>query len=168
VIFSWLVVTTVESRDRQRPPARRPACRAAAKRSTLLTPMLRRALRATLFAGLVLALWTFARPASAMPAALCDDRGASAIAPAPALEAPEDALRRPRFAPSCGDHDLPFFAAVSRAHPRLATPPPGGDKALPVLLVHSAATCAEVLEPPASEVSTSHGVRSRIDRPPRA
>ena len=44
--------------------------------------MFRGALRFAISVGLMLALWTVSRPAAAaMPAGVCDDRGASAIAP---------------------------------------------------------------------------------------
>jgi hypothetical protein len=138
-------------------------------------PMLRRVLRAALFAGVVVLVWTFARSASAavpaeQRAPFCDDRGASAIAPPPTIESPSDVLERVRaanarcvvldddgivgraFAPAPRAFHPPASASVHalwRAAPTV-TPPTGTDLATD--------------EPPAP---VAVEVRLRIERPPR-
>src|SRR5947209_17163186 len=95
----------------------RSACLAASGRSTVRGSMARVVLRAVLFGSVVLALWSLARPASAAIAPLCDDRGASAIAPPPLLQAPDDAhneaIERAHVAPSCTRGDLPLGASIA-------------------------------------------------------
>ncbi|MDP9036135.1 MAG: hypothetical protein M3O50_15140 [Myxococcota bacterium] len=129
--------------------------------------MLRRVLRTVLFAGVALALWSMARPAAAMPAPLCDDRGASAIAPPPTLQAPADAIRRTLVALPCAQGGRPLVAAVTPTHPRPAASAPDGDKALPIATLLYGASPAELLPGLMRQVRACHGVRSRVDRPPR-
>jgi hypothetical protein len=130
--------------------------------------MIRGVLRAALFASLVLTLWTFARPAAAMPAGLCDDRGATAIAPPPSLEAPDEAIARARApASSCPCEGSEARAAIGPAHHRAPSPSPSAQSALPFSSV--------VLAPPAEHRLASapvvdrpgRGVHSRVERPPR-
>ena len=62
--------------------------------------MVTRVFRTAIFAGVMLALWTLGRPAHAATLApFCDDRGATALAPPPALEAPDEAVRQGRRPP---------------------------------------------------------------------
>src|SRR5579859_2664378 len=73
----------------------------------------RAALRAALFASVMFAIWSFSRSAAA-GAALCDDRGASATAEPPALEAPGEAIQRARLGPRCPTRgDLPLASSVA-------------------------------------------------------
>jgi hypothetical protein len=124
-------------------------------------------LRATLFASLVLALWTVVRSALAMPAGVCDDRGASAIAPAPSFEAPDVAIRRARAAASCGDREPNVRARIVPAH-RVFAPAYGG-------LHYALSVSSFPFAPEAGERQQlgSHvnrplpGVRWRVERPPR-
>ena len=130
--------------------------------------MLRRTLRAVLFAIVTIALWTVARPAHAMPAPFCDDRGATAIAEPPLLVAPEIAVHRAIAAASCDAEDLVLGAAVapgqgdapaSAAQSEPAVPP-----AAPVVApaeCSSASVATDVLP-------VADGVRSELERPPRA
>ena len=124
--------------------------------------------RAVIFVGLTLALWALARPAHAMPAGLCDDRGATAVAPPPTLEPPESALERARGAVSCADRgEGPLLATVAppghRAQPRVDR----GEGALPVVPVTIACAVGEVLPEVPLLPSTGALVRFRVERPPR-
>jgi hypothetical protein len=115
----------------------------------------------------VLALWTLARPALAMPAGLCDDRGASAIAPAPALEAPEIAIRRARVPTVCEGADLPVRATIAPAHRLLVQTLGSADQALPVSrasLRGPVGDCAQLV--PCATPSCRE-IRCRVERPPR-
>jgi len=130
--------------------------------------MLRRALRAVLFAIVTIALWTVARSAQAMPAGFCDDRGASAIAPDPLLEAPDVAIQRARLAPVCDGEEVQLGAAVAPGH---AQPILSSATADPALLVATpavppASACARSFVPVAEP--RADGITSTLDRPPRA
>jgi len=127
--------------------------------------VVRGVLWAALFTSLVVALSAFARPAFAMPAGFCDDRGASAIAPAPALQGPDQAFRR---APaSCVNDELSAFASVQRAHRCGSGPSVGPAHALiPVRLVVAPAR-TESIELSFAPASPHRGVRWRVERPPR-
>ncbi|HXX65772.1 MAG TPA: hypothetical protein VEK07_01225, partial [Polyangiaceae bacterium] len=127
---------------------------------------LHRSFRAVLFAALTVALWTLARPASASDAPFCDDRGASAIAAPPALDASDVAVARARACPSGGD-DTSYLAAVGRARGRLPWSVQGADATAvqPRALEWAAASCRESRDIRCI-TGRSAGVRSRIDRPP--
>ena len=130
--------------------------------------MVVKALRVALFSGLMVALWSFVHPAfAATLAPFCDDRGATALAPPPALEPTDEAVRR-AAAPSA-DGDGPSFAVVLRsAHraPRITlvdVSPASASRFAPGVLPPPAeprAFEARDLLPPA-------GVRFRVERPPR-
>jgi hypothetical protein len=126
-----------------------------------------RILRAVVFASLLLATWTLARPAHASPLApFCDDRGATALAPAPALETPDEAIRRAKTSPCDGDEPL-FGLAVGPAHRALAPPLGHVESAQPVkpsLFVPLGGTSIDFAER-ASLMPL--GVRGRVERPPR-
>lgn len=132
-----------------------------------IAPMLRRVVRAALFASFVIALWTFGRPALAMPAGLCDDRGASAIAPPPALEAPDDAIQRARLPALCTGAELPIRATIAPAH--RGSPAPSADAvyALAPRTEPVAAAQGEELEAVPVANRFSRGFHWRIERPPR-
>jgi hypothetical protein len=129
--------------------------------------MLRRVLRAVLFAIVTIALWTVARPAQAMPAPFCDDRGATAIAPEPLLEAPDVAIQRAHVAPVCDGEEIQLGAAVApgHAHPILTSSP--ADPALPpgILAVLPPSGSLRSFVPAARPCAD--GVTSTLDRPPR-
>ncbi|HEY8040131.1 MAG TPA: hypothetical protein VIF15_10075 [Polyangiaceae bacterium] len=130
-------------------------------------PRLRRALRATLFAAVVLAMWTLSRPALAASAPLCDDRGASGMAPPPSLEAPDVAVQRARTPPSCDGLSAPLTATLTHTHHGLFASAAAAEHAVPVARTLLAPPGAELLEvaPPAAR--PRQGVRWRIERPPR-
>ena len=126
--------------------------------------VLHRLLLAALMTNLAVALSVWAHPALAMPAGFCDDRAASAIAPAPALQPPNQVLRQ---APaSCAD-ELPALASIAPAHRVIvrssAEAPPA---LLPVCPTLPSAQSSR-LELAFALVSPAHGVRWRVERPPR-
>lgn len=132
--------------------------------------MLRGVLRAALSVGLMLALWTFARPAAAMPAGFCDDRGATSIAPPPALEAPDEAIERTRAPVTCFGDALEGRVAISPAHAGIASFGSDAGSALTARAVTIAAPpapCADASSFFAVEASPPYGVRVRVERPPR-
>lgn len=130
-------------------------------------PRLHRVLRALLLASVALAVWTLARPAMAAPAPLCDDRGATMLAPAPALEAPDVAVQRVHATATCPAGDLPLGAAVAPAHQAPPPPPQGGEPVLPQTSLAVAAPAGEELDMPTADVPPPEGVRWRVERPPR-
>jgi len=130
-----------------------------------------RALRVALVVSVVLTTWTLTRPAWAAQAAplfapFCDDRGATAIALPPSLEASAEMITRGRSA-SCDRDPLSVFASIAPARARFAVRPALAQPASPV-----AAPC---LTPPtslrgglpAATADPHRGVRFRIERPPR-
>jgi hypothetical protein len=126
----------------------------------------RRILRATLFASFALALWAFARPARASSAPFCDDRGASASAMPPALDAPDEALARARSCPAGGD-ELSLFVTIARTHPAFAQGLEGLDGVVPargVVLPRLAGAAFDCAPP----IRLARGdATSRVERPPR-
>jgi hypothetical protein len=130
--------------------------------------MVRAFVRAVLFGSVFLALWTLARPAAAAVAPLCDDRGASAVADPPPLEAPDVAIERARATCSTTQSDLPFGARIAPAHknaPRFSPPP---DPVVPAAALRVAPATGEEPEPAVVVARPCEGVRSRVERPPRA
>jgi hypothetical protein len=133
--------------------------------------MVRRLLRAALFAGVVLLVWTVSRSASAAisdHAPFCDDRGASALAPAPALESPSDVIDRVRAASSCTLNDIDAIGrAFAPSHRSFETP---ASSYVPALW-RAAPT---VTAPPGEDLAldgpvtpTPIEVHFRVERPPR-
>jgi hypothetical protein len=126
-----------------------------------------RILRAMVFASLLLATWTLARPAHAFSLApFCDDRGATALAPAPALQTPDEAIRRAKT-PACEGDELIFGLAVGPAHRALAQPVDHVESAQPVkpsVLVPLDGTSIDFAER-ASLMQLA--ARGRVERPPR-
>ncbi|HEY3821992.1 MAG TPA: hypothetical protein VGL81_32725 [Polyangiaceae bacterium] len=129
--------------------------------------MLRRALRCVLVSSLALVVWTFARPARAMPAPFCDDRGASGIAATPALEASDVAVQRARTTPPCPDEDLPIGVAVTRGRVPTAPPVLSTEPALPATVAFQVVPAGSMLDRSFAVESSRDGERSRIERPPR-
>jgi hypothetical protein len=116
----------------------------------------------------MLALWTLGRPAHAAGLApFCDDRGATALAAPPALEAPDIAVRR-SAAPPCDDDSPILGFALCPAHRILrsfsADATPATVAAQPHLLPPS---LAEPTAFGAGKAPPEAGVRYRVERPPR-
>ncbi len=132
-----------------------------------MRPMLRRALRSLLFTIVTVVLWTVARPAMAMPAPFCDDRGATAIAPEPLLEAPDVAVQRARLAPSCELDDCTLGEAVAPGHAPTPVPPSSAEPALlPAAPAVAPASSSTLTLLPAAQ-PRADGVSSTLERPPR-
>jgi hypothetical protein len=129
---------------------------------------LARVIRALLFAGVCLAMLAVVRPARAALAPLCDDRGASAVAPPPLLESPEDVLARAAATP-CERDALSPLSTLRTSHAHDAPAPPDDAPALPVcgprLPERAASNRPAPLDMPGHARSA---MRSRVDRPPRA
>jgi hypothetical protein len=130
-------------------------------------PMVGRALRAALFAALVLALWTLARPVHAASAPFCDDRGATALAAPPALDAPDEAIRR-ALALSCGHEKVEFGLAVRTQHRTAAPPSDDAERGWQSPATRPGPAESEPLVSAPVPASPCVGVRARVERPPRA
>jgi hypothetical protein len=131
--------------------------------------MVIRALRAALFASIVLAVWSFARPARAASLApFCDDRGATALASPPALEAPEEAVQR-AAAPPCDLFEDTSVYALAFDHGQRPGPSasPGAESALAAHAIVVAPPASQPIAFVLSETSPPYGVRYRVERPPR-
>jgi hypothetical protein len=130
--------------------------------------MLRRVLRAVLFAIVTVALWTVARPANAAVAPMCDDRGASMIASPPTLQAPDAVLAQAATSHACDGEDFLDGRAVAPGHAPRVVPASQGDPALvPVTpMVPPPAVLGAARAWDSSWIDPS-GVRSRVERPPR-
>jgi hypothetical protein len=130
--------------------------------------MLRRALRFALFAIVTVAIWTLSRPAFAMPAPLCDDRGATSLAPPPTLQAPELAvLRAPTPLPCDEDAGLAAGPTLASGHGQHQVPAPQGDPAVVTCAAPLVSSVGEPMALPPPAAPSSEGVHYRIERPPR-
>ncbi len=120
------------------------------------------------FAATMLVVLTLARPAHAATAPFCDDRGATALAAPPALEAPGEAIRRARVT-SC-NRNLDFDVLMASLSPWHGKAGATADDPGPVGLIAAlAAAPSESMplvasEPPARPCVGAHG---RVERPPR-
>jgi hypothetical protein len=116
----------------------------------------------------MLALWTVSRPAAAaVPAGLCDDRGASAVAPPPALEAPDEAIQRARAAAPCGG-DVESRVAVSPGHRGISVAESDAPSALPAQPLVWLAPHSAVIPRAEPAERRGLGVHWRVERPPRS
>ena len=129
--------------------------------------MASRLLRAAIAASLALALFVLARPARAASAPFCDDRGASAIAAPPVLEAPDDAIRRATHV-ACEGEERDLDASIGAGHGApvrtLVAPEPAVAPMRALLAVPAGDLLPVQL---AGEAPPSQGVGFRVERPPR-
>ena len=126
--------------------------------------MLRRWARIVVFGATVATLWLIALPAMAS-GPICDDRGATVIAPSPMLIVPEQSL----IASDVDDCDASSQQASVHRHRVPAEPIvfSASDAALPT-------SALRVFAPTGGEArwfvdrdAPSIGVRTRVERPPR-
>jgi hypothetical protein len=117
----------------------------------------------------MLAAWVLARPAYASSAPLCDDRGATAIARPPSLEARDVAVERVRNSNTCpwAAPDLLLGARISSSHPAFEVLISTVDQALPLAVVALPPPAGEELDLAPQPAPAGKGVRSRVERPPR-
>jgi hypothetical protein len=123
--------------------------------------------RVLLFVAVVAAMWTLALPALAAPAPYCDDRGASALAPPPTLQLPEQGVAPTLLAPPACPLDettlLPALSADRTVHSSLSSAEP----AMPVALQWLSPASTGMLPEVAPVAVVSSWIRWRVERPPR-
>lgn len=98
-------------------------------------------------------------------APLCDDRGASAIAPPPTFEATDEAVRR-TVAASCGDGEQSLFASIAQGRAPTSPEAHATDPALPARMAWSVRWAAEIVDPVPEIRTHLRGVRAQVERPP--
>ncbi|HLK40686.1 MAG TPA: hypothetical protein VKU41_28230 [Polyangiaceae bacterium] len=120
------------------------------------------------FAGFVLALSTLARPALASVAPFSDDRGATAVAPPPALEAPDEAITRARVS---SDHPTWRWLHAAIVPPHSGGAPEAAQGVDPVVEAPTpkvqAAPHEGAVPVDPTPARAGPGERSRVERPPR-
>jgi hypothetical protein len=120
-----------------------------------------------MFAIVTVAIWTLSRPAFAMPAPLCDDRGATSLAPPPTLQAPELAVLRAPPPLPCEDTGLEAGPTLAPGHGQHQVPSPQGDPAVVIRTAAFVSLAGEPIALPAPAAPSSEGMHYRIERPPR-
>jgi hypothetical protein len=122
--------------------------------------------RRVLALACLLATWLVVRPAAAS-APMCDEHGASALAPIPLLDAPDASLDTGGLTDGCEDW-VPRGTAFERdgrprvsepkAHPHFVIPEPlGPDPNAACVLGETTGAC----------VGERAGIRNQVERPPR-
>lgn len=130
--------------------------------------MLRRTLRCALFAIVTVAIWTLSRPAFAMPAPLCDDRGATSLASAPALQEAELVVLRAAPPLPCEDDDLGAAPSLAPSgHGPEQAPSPQADPAIVTAATPLVSLPGEPIAQPPPAAPSTEGMHYRIERPPR-
>jgi hypothetical protein len=130
--------------------------------------MLARVARAALFFATMFVVSTLARSAFAAAAPFCDDRGATALAAPPDLQAPDDAIQKAR-AEACGMHgDGDAWVAMFRAaRMERSAPPPDPSPARLTAAIVVAVPSSTALHHPEAPGEARTGSSSRVERPPR-
>lgn len=132
--------------------------------------MSRRALRGAFIVGLLTLMSTFARSALASEtqrwAPYCDDRGATAVAPPPALEAPDEAIRRAR-ASTCASDELTLHAVATQGHRSGHSFSSDAPQALATETTTLVSPPGETMDAAPVTARAAQGARERLDRPPR-
>jgi hypothetical protein len=111
--------------------------------------------------------WVVARPAWAAgpSAALCDDRGASAIAPPPTFEATDDAIRQ-TLADGCGAGAQSLFASVVPARSAGSQAGHSADPALPLHVTLALSLASVPIVPTPLPATYPRSVSFELDHPP--
>jgi hypothetical protein len=126
--------------------------------------MLRRWARLAVFFATFATLWLVASPARAS-GPLCDDRGATAVAPSPALIHPEQSLLALEDDDCDRDAQLPAWQRHRAPGERIVIA--DGDVAQPVTSVRVYAAPVTTVRMYGALEHPRPGVRDRLDRPPR-
>ncbi len=117
-------------------------------------------------AALVVGLWV--RPSLAAPAPFCDERAATALAPPPAPTAADQVIARA----ACHANPLATltsrFLGLAPGHPAPDTSPSVIDAAVPTAVPKLARPPSVPVDGRVVVDAPARGVRSRIERPPRA
>ncbi len=127
-----------------------------------------RRFRLVVFVAWVATVWFVALPALAS-GPMCDDRGASFIAPSPVLIAVDDTLDVDRAVPTCEK-----ASAAAPAYQRDRAPaepdvtPDMQALPTPYATIELLFVADGLLDPIVLVDAASPGVRSRVERPPRA
>ena len=131
--------------------------------------MSRRLVRLVLAAATTLAAWLVVMPARAA-APFCDDRGASTLAPAPQLQAPETSIDVGAGDEACLDAlgQSSGNAVDEGRAPPIASSPQGFDATLPSAIPIGRASFVILPVPAASRAPVRPAILGRVDRPPRA
>ena len=132
--------------------------------------MSRRLVRLVLAAATTLAAWLVVMPARAA-APFCDDRGASTLAPAPQLQAPEVSIDVGAGDEGCLDGlglQSSGNALDEGRAPPVASSPQGFDATLPSAIPIGRASFVVLAAPEAFPTVMRPGIQGRVDRPPRA
>jgi len=126
--------------------------------------MLRRWAKAIVFAATFATLWLVASPARAN-GPLCDDRGATIVAPTPALIFPEQSLLSLDDDCDQTGYELAFTRHRAPGE-RILIADADVACATPVIVVFDSPACTTLAIDSAD--APHAGVRDRVDRPPRA
>ncbi len=129
--------------------------------------MPRAVLRAALFAIVSIALWAVARPAYAMPAPFCDDRGATAIAQPPTLEAPDVAVQRARLSVPCDGDSRTLGATLRQGRAQRVLTTSQSDPAAPGVPPVLGPRTERLRDVAPLTAPAADGVVFPLDRPPR-
>ncbi len=125
------------------------------------------AARVFLGIAVTVAIWTLSRPAFAMPAPLCDDRGATSLAPPPTLQEPELAMRRAPAPLPCEDAGVSAGPTLAPGHGLHQVPSAQGDPVAMTFAAPLVSLAGEPLALPPPVAPSTEGVHYRIERPPR-
>jgi hypothetical protein len=129
--------------------------------------MARAAVRAAWWAALTFLVWVLPRAAWAASAPLCDDRGATAVAAPPLLQASDEGSPRAGASSSCEDARSPRCAHIAPCRGSVVAIAQISEAGLAGRSIHLARDRGQLDALAFSVVDHPRGVRSRVERPPR-